>query len=146
MIWTSRSERTRSAISSAFSVSGSSGSRSAIGGMTEMRPYSSALRDARIAPDSLCRRSTGRDWRDDFLRLMHAPPIEAFEQRRQLRRRQSDHAVFDLRPAELAVLEPFGEQTHASPVPEDQLDPVSPFGAEHIDGAGKWIGFHLLAH
>lgn len=35
----------------------------------------------------------------------HTPPVEAFEQRRNLRRRQAHHAVLDLRPLELAVLE-----------------------------------------
>jgi hypothetical protein len=37
------------------------------------------------------------------------PPVQPFQQRRQLRRRQTHHAVFDLGPAEDAVLQPFGE-------------------------------------
>lgn len=36
---------------------------------------------------------------------MDPPPVETFEQRRQLRGRQPHHAVMHFRPAELAVLE-----------------------------------------
>ena len=46
----------------------------------------------------------------------------------------------DVRPAECAVLKPLGEQAHAGAVPEDQLHPVRPLGAEHVDGAGERIG------
>ena len=51
-----------------------------------------------------------------------------------------------LRPAELAVLQPLREQTHARAVPENQLDPVGALGAEYINRAAEWIGPHRLAH
>src|SRR5207253_8706066 len=44
---------------------------------------------------------------------------------------------------------PFSRRLETSTtgaVPEDQLYPVSPPRAEHIDHAGEWIGAHRLAH
>jgi hypothetical protein len=63
-----------------------------------------------------------------------APPVQP-QQRRQLRRRQTHHAV-DLRPAEDAVLQPLGEQAQTRSVPKDQFDPVRALG----DGARERIG------
>jgi hypothetical protein len=54
--------------------------------------------------------------------------------------------MLDLRPAELAVLEPLGEQAHARSVPEYQLHPVRAFGAEDVDRPVERIGPHDLAH
>jgi hypothetical protein len=48
--------------------------------------------------------------------------IEPFKQRRKLRRRQALHSVLDLRPAELAVLQPFGDEAAARAVPKNQFD------------------------
>jgi hypothetical protein len=42
--------------------------------------------------------------------LVHAPPVQTFQQRGQLRRRQSHDTVLDLRPTEDTVLEQLGEQ------------------------------------
>jgi hypothetical protein len=61
-----------------------------------------------------------------FEQLGYPPPVQPFQQRRQLRSRQVHHPVFDPGPAEDAVLQPFGEQTKSGAVPEDQLDPVRP--------------------
>lgn len=44
---------------------------------------------------------------------MDAPPVQLFEQRRELCRRQTHHAIFNLRPAEDAILKSFGEQARA---------------------------------
>jgi hypothetical protein len=60
---------------------------------------------------------------------------------RQLRRGQSDHAIFDLRSTELAVFQSLEEQTHAGRVPEDQFDPVCPLEAKHIHNAGNGLAF-----
>jgi hypothetical protein len=68
-------------------------------------------------PDSLRRRSARQLRRDRFLGLANAATIEPFDERRELRGRQSHHAVFDLRPAELALFEPFGEQADPRAVP-----------------------------
>ena len=62
---------------------------------------------------------------------MNAPPIQPFQQRRQLRSRQTHHAVFDLWPAEDAVIQPLGKQAQTRTIPEDQLDPVRTLGPEH---------------
>ncbi len=66
---------------------------------------------------------------------MNPAAVEAFNQRRQLRRRQPDHAVLDLRPAELVILKRLGEQTHAgsisksaSPGPLSWPETRYPFG------------------
>src|SRR3984957_4023780 len=146
MIWRSRSFWTSSAISIAFSVLGSSGTASMIGGMLRIRSHSPAQRDARIAGDSLCRRSAGGGRCENFLRFMHAGPIETFDQRGQLRRRQSNDAILDLRPAELAILEPLGEQANARSIPENQLHPIRSLGPENVDSARERIRPHVLAH
>src|ERR1700687_633633 len=77
---------------------------------------------------------------------MNAPPIQPLKQCRQLRSRQSHHAVFDLRPAEVAILQPLGKQAQTRAIPEDQLDPVRTLGAEHIDRPRERVGRHGLAH
>ena len=48
---------------------------------------------------------------------MHAAPIETFNQRRELRRRQPDHTVFDLGPAELAFFKTLVPQAELQPLP-----------------------------
>src|SRR6202047_3540361 len=78
--------------------------------------------------------------------LMHAPPVHAFQQRRQLRRRQSHYTILDLRPAEDTVLEPLGEQAQARAIPEHQLDPIRTLCTEHIYSARERIGRHDLAN
>src|SRR4029078_2759014 len=74
------------------------------------------------------------------------PPIEPFEQRRQFRRRQTHHAILNLRPAEDAFLEPLGEQAQTRTVPEDQIYPVRPLGSEHINSTRERISLHVLAY
>jgi hypothetical protein len=61
---------------------------------------------------------------------VHPPPVKAFQERLQLCRRQPHDAVGDARPAELAILQPLGEQTYARAVEVDELDPVSAFGPD----------------
>lgn len=55
---------------------------------------------------------------------MDTPPIQSFEQRRQMRSRQMDHALVDLWPAEDAILKSLGEEAQTRAVPKHQLDPV----------------------
>src|SRR5439155_5354616 len=96
--------------------------------------------------DSLCRRSAGLHRRRDLARGVNPSPIEPFQQCRELRSRQPHHPVLHVRPAELAILEPFGEQAHSRAVPIDQLHAVGTFRSEHIDCARERIGLHRLAH
>ena len=77
---------------------------------------------------------------------MHAPPVEAFEQRLQLCRCQSNDTVGDGGPLELAVFQPLREQADTRPIEVNQLDPVSAPRPEHIDRARERIGAHALAN
>lgn len=52
-------------------------------------------------------------------------PIDAFEQHRELRRRQLHRAIAGRRPHETASLQPLGEQAEALPVPVQQFDEVT---------------------
>src|SRR5438132_93608 len=64
----------------------------------------------------------------------------------QLSRTEPHHPVAYRRPAELAVFQALRDEHDAGAVPEDQLYPVSPLRAEHVDHAGERIGAHRLAH
>jgi hypothetical protein len=63
---------------------------------------------------------------------MNAAPVETFEQRGKLRRRQSHHPILDLGPAELTVFQTFGKQTDARAVPKNQLYSIGALRAENI--------------
>ncbi len=80
-------------------------------------------------------RSTCRDGDPRLAALMHASPVQAFEQRLQLRRGQSHDAVGNGGPLELAVFQPLREQADARPIEVNQLDPVGASRPEHIDRA-----------
>jgi hypothetical protein len=69
------------------------------------------------ASDSLCRRSTRQLWRDRIFSLTNPAPIKPFEQRGELRGRQSHYPVLDLRPAKVAVLQKFVPQAELQPLP-----------------------------
>jgi hypothetical protein len=56
------------------------------------------------------------------------------------------HAVLDARPAELAALQPLGEQAQTRAVPEDQLHSVGALRAEAEDHARERIGIQMLLH
>ncbi|MDF2115192.1 transposase [Roseiarcaceae bacterium H3SJ34-1] len=73
------------------------------------RPYFPATFDDFRGPDSTCR-GLSRQRRRRRLPCLHALPIQPLEQRRKLRCRQSHHAVADLGPTELAVLQPLVPQ------------------------------------
>src|ERR1700691_5891490 len=76
-----------------------------------------------VQPTNGRRQNTGRSARPlprrCVLRRADALPVVAFDERRELRRRLSHHAVLNLRPLETAVPETLREQTHARPVPEN---------------------------
>src|SRR6185437_4375953 len=79
-------------------------------------------------------------------RCVNPLPIQPFQQGRELCSRQPHHAVVHVRPAELAILKPLGEQAHAGAIPVNQLDPVSPFRPEDIDRTRERVGLHGLAY
>src|SRR5215212_6369574 len=72
------------------------------------------------------------DRRRDLPDLVHASPVQPFQEPRELGRAQPQDAIVHLRPAELALLEPFGEQAYARAVPEDHLHPVGALGSAPI--------------
>src|SRR5271157_2667971 len=76
---------------------------------------------------------------------MYAHPIETFNQRGKLRRRQTHHAIFDPGPHELA-LQPLCEQAQPAAVPEDQLHSVSTTRSEAVNHTGEWVESQLLLH
>src|SRR3954462_7008123 len=145
MIWRSRSFSARSSSSRALSVPGSSG-RAEAGEVT----YRS---------DQICQRLTITLARVDELfcsawnsrhrdlpRRVHALPIQPFEHGGELRCREPHHPVLDLGPAELALFQPLGHENHTRTIPEHELDPVSAFGPEHVNGARERVGAHRLTH
>ena len=62
-------------------------------------------------------------------------PIEPFQERRELRGRQSHHAILDLGPAEFAVFQALGHQAKPGLVPEQELHPAPPplDPGDHLD-------------
>src|ERR1700761_4440925 len=125
----------------------------------------SAQRPSGFARNLVVREPRGRRSRDDDLRREICAqirqggrlpaqgsrcavtlPVETFDKRRQLRRRQTHHAVLDLRPLEPVVLKSFRKQAHARAVPVNQLHPVGSFGPEHVDRAVERIGAHHVAN
>src|SRR3984957_6421982 len=98
-----------------------------------------------IEGDSIDRRSL-HGLRPRHSSCVHAAPIEAFEKRAQLRRRQTHHPVLYARPVELAVLQTLAQQAKARPIPEHELHPVGAFRAEAVDRAREWVGLQLLLH
>ena len=60
--------------------------------------------------------------------------------RRKLRGRQPHHRIPRVRPPELAILQPLGEQAYAGAIPIDQLHSIGSFRPEHIhDGVKERI-------
>src|SRR3954471_5116723 len=145
MIWRSRSLSARSSKSIALSRPGSSGSPEAEEVTNRLDHSCQALTIALTHVGELfC--SAWNSRRRDLPRRVHPLPIEPFEQDGELGCREPHHPVPDLGPAELALFQPLGDENYARAVPEDQLDPVSSFGPEHIDRARERVGAHRLPH
>jgi len=66
-------------------------------------------------------------------------PVDAFQQHRQLRRRQRHTAIPRHRPHEASLLETLGEKPEALAIPGESLDeaPLSPAEREQVPG--EWI-------
>ena len=115
MILRSRSFSTRSAASIACRAAGSSEGAGSLGMTMGIRSYPRPEGDSRggcpqaFPPQPASRGTTVSP------RLVHAPPVEAVDQRRHLGGAQPDGSVARLRPAEGAGLEPLRHQHH--PVP-----------------------------
>src|SRR3954465_9005174 len=123
MIWPSRSLSALSSKSIALSRPGSSGSPEAEEVTYRLDQSCQALTITLTHVDELfCSACNSRH--RDLPRRVHPLPIEPFEQGGELGCGQPHHPVLDLRPAELALLQPLGDEDHARAVPEDKLDPV----------------------
>src|SRR3954471_20715236 len=145
MIWRSRSLSARSSKSIVFSTLRSSGSPEAGEVTNRLDQTCQALTISLAHADELfC--SAWNSRHRNLPRRVHPLPIQPFEQGGELGCREPHHPVLDLGPAELTLLQPLGHENHARAVPEDQLDPVSSFGPEHIDRARERVGAHRLPH
>src|SRR5215210_5981154 len=145
MIWRSRSLSARSSRSIALSVPGSSG-RAGAGAVTNRldqmcEPLTITLTHA---DEPFC--SAWNGGHRDLPRRVHPLPIQPFQQGGELGCGQPHDPVLELRPAELALFQPLGDENHARTIPEDQLDPVSSFGPEHVNRARERVGAHRLTH
>src|SRR3954452_262992 len=145
MIWRSRSLSARSSKSIALSVPGSSG-RAGAGAVTSRLDHAlQALAIVLLNCTTLfC--SARHSGHRDLPRRVHALPIQPFEQGGELSCREPHHPVLDLGPAELALFQPLGHENHTRTIPEHELDPVSAFGPEHVNGARERVGAHRLTH
>src|SRR5215213_1121157 len=145
MIWRSRSLSARSFKSIALSRPGSSGSPEAEEVTYRLDQSCQALTITLTHVDELfC--SAWNSRHRDLPRRVHPLPIQPFEQGGELGCGQPHGPVLDLRPAELALFQPLGDENHARAVPEHQLDPVSSFGPEHVNCARERVRAHRLPH
>src|SRR4051812_33453504 len=145
MIWRSRSLSARSSKSIVFSRPGSSG-RAGAGVVTNRLDHAlQALAIVLLNCTTLfC--SARHSGHRDLPRRVHPLPIEPFEQDGEFGCREPHDPVLDLGPAELALFQSLGDENYARAVPEDQLDPVSSFGPEHVNRARERVGAHRLTH
>src|SRR3954468_22576382 len=145
MIWRSRSLSARSSKSIALSRPGSSGSPEA-GEVTYRLDHAlQALAIVLLNCTTLfC--SAWHSGHRDLPRRVHPLPIQPFEQGGELGCGQPHGPVLDLRPAELALFQPLGDENDARAIPEHEFDPVGAFGPEHVNGARERVGAHRLTH
>src|SRR3954471_5367339 len=145
MIWRSRSLSARSSKSIALSRPGSSGSPEAEEVTKRLDQSCQALTITLTHVDELfC--SAWNSRHRDLPRRVHPLPSEPFEQGGELGCGQPHHPVLDLRPAELALFQPLGDENHARAIPEHEFDPVGAFGPEHVNRARERVGAHRLTH
>src|SRR4051795_3816243 len=145
MIWRSRSLSARSSKSIVFSTLRSSGSPEA-GEVTNRLDQTCQILTITLAHADELFCSAWNSRHRDLPRRMHPLPIEPFEQGGEFGGRQPHDPALDLGPAELAHFQPLGDENHARSIPEDQLDPVSSFGPEHVNRARERVGAHRLTH
>src|SRR5579871_4882594 len=81
-----------------------------------------------------------------IIRSLDAPPINPFEQHRQLRTSQLHGARSSLWPHELAPLQTLGKQTQAITAPPDDLEAIACAAAKHEELSGIRILWQLGMH
>src|SRR6056297_1966713 len=97
--------------------------------------------DPRKSPRESLRRSRSR-----YLQGPHAPPIQTREQGLKLGRFQAHHPVLDRGPFEAVILQPLIRHHQPAAVPVDQLQPIRPLGAEHINRPIKGLLSQMTLH
>src|SRR5687767_11967025 len=123
MIWRRRSLSARSSSSIALRVPGSSG-RAGAGAVTNGLDHGSQALATVLLSCAALFYSARHGGYGGLARLVNAAPIQPFEQGGELGCREPHHPVLDLRPAELALLQPLGDENHAGAVPEHEFNPV----------------------
>ena len=80
---------------------------------------------------------------------LDVPPVDAFEEHRQLCRRERNGAALCLRPHEAALLETLGKETKTITIEPEALDDVTSSAAEEKEMTGEGLhlknGLHLRA-
>src|SRR3546814_5116502 len=74
---------------------------------------------------------------------MHARPVQPFDQRRGLRRRQLHHPVSRAWPTELSIVQALRHQHQPGSVPDQELYPVRPARPEDKQHARERIESEL---
>lgn len=72
------------------------------------------------------------------------PPVDPFEQHRQLCRGQHRDPFGGRRPSEATTLKTLGVKHETLPVPPQQLDQITPLAPERIDRAAERITLQML--
>src|ERR1700720_677853 len=78
--------------------------------------------------------------------LLRHPPVDAFEQIAELRRRYCHRSVGWLRPYEATPLQPLGKQAHALPVMPQHLDQPATAATKHEQMPAVWVTLERLLH
>jgi len=73
-------------------------------------------------------------------------PIDAFQQHRQLRRRQRYRTTRRTRPDEPSTFQALGEQAHPLAVPPQHLDQITTSSPKHEQVSVERIGCELRLH
>src|SRR5271165_3458378 len=79
-------------------------------------------------------------------RPLRPPPVDAFQQHRQLRPRQRNRAARGLRPNKAPTLQSLREQTQPVAVIPENLDQIASPTAKHEDVSRKWLLLQLALH
>lgn len=93
-----------------------------------------------------CWEPPGRCRRCDFARrrAFRHPPVDPFQQHRQLRRTDDAGPVLRLRPHEPAALQPLGEQAQSLTVPKERLDEIAAPAAKDEELTAERIALQFL--
>src|SRR6202795_5149648 len=81
-----------------------------------------------------------------LVRALDAPPVDPFQQHRELRGAQAHRPMRRLRPHEAPALQTLGEETQSIPAPPQNLHPITRFATKHKKLSGERILRELRLH